>query len=389
VPAPTGETSRSRLHPVVARLAVAHFSVDWFSNSLAPLLPVLIPRLGLSLAGAGTLTMVFQLSSSVAQLLFGGLADRGHAKALLVGGAVATVLCLGVLGLSASWGAVVAALVCGGLGVAAFHPAGAMLAHRFSQGRPGYSMAAYVTAGTLGFAAGPMVLALVAQRFGVASTAWLILPGLLAVGAALWRLPAFAPAATRPRGALGFAALRPYARPLTLLYFLVVIRGFVSASVTTFVPVLLARRGASVTLAAAGVASYFAGGGLGGFFGGSLADTIGHRRVILMSMLFPVPFLVAAPIVPPSLTLIALALAGFFLQSTLPVNVSFGQLIAPVSAATVASLLMGFAWGLGGLLVPMTGIVADRVGLETTMIGLGLIPLIGVALAWPLPRQVR
>lgn len=92
---------------------------------------------------------------------------------------------------------------------------------------------------------------------------------------------------------------------------------------------------------------------------------------------------------PPSLTLVALALAGFFLQSTLPVNVSFGQLIAPVSAATVASLLMGFAWGLGGLLVPMTGVIADRAGLEATMIGLGLVPLLGVALAWPLPRQVR
>ena len=386
---PVGESSRSRLHPVVARLAVTHFGVDWFSNSLAPLLPVLVPRLGLSLAGAGTLTMVLQLSSSVAQVLFGGLADRGYAKALVVGGAVTTVICLGMLGQSGSWAALVAALVCGGLGVAAFHPAGAMLAHRYSQGRPGYSMAAYVTAGTLGFAAGPIVIATVADRFGVASTSWLIVPGLAVVGIALARLPSFAPTASRPRGAFGFAALRPYARPLTLLYFLVVIRGFVSASVTTFVPVLLARRGASVTLAAAGVASYFAGGGLGGFFGGSMADNIGHRRVILMSMLLPVPFLVAAPLVPPSLTLVALALAGFFLQSTLPVNVSFGQLIAPVSAATVASLLMGFAWGLGGLLVPMTGVIADRAGLEATMIGLGLVPLLGVALAWPLPRQVR
>ena len=209
------------------------------------------------------------------------------------------------------------------------------------------------------------------------------------MGTALWRLPGFAPGRRAPRGVLGFAALRPYARPLTLLYFLVVIRGFVSASVTTFVPVLLARRGGSVTLAAAGVAAYFAGGGLGGFFGGSLADTVGHRRVILMSMLMPVPFLVAAPIVPPSLTLVSLALAGFFLQSTLPVNVSFGQLIAPVSAATVASLLMGFAWGLGGLLVPMTGLIADRAGLEATMVGLGLVPLIGVALAWPLPTRVE
>ena len=59
-----------------------------------------------------------------------------------------------------------------------------------------------------------------------------------------------------------------------------------------------------------------------------------------------------------------LAIGGFFLQSTLPVNVIFGQAIAPVSAATVSSLMMGFAWGTGGMTVPLTGFVADRVGIE-------------------------
>lgn len=272
---PVGESSRSRLHPVVARLAVTHFGVDWFSNSLAPLLPVLVPRLGLSLAGAGTLTMVLQLSSSVAQVLFGGLADRGYAKALVVGGAVTTVICLGMLGPERSWAALVAALVCGGLGVAAFHPAGAMLAHRYSQGHPD-PMAALVTAGTLGFAAGPIVVATVADRFGVASTAWLIVPGLAVVGIALARLPSFAPTASRPRRGVrvrGIASVP--ARPLTLLYLLVVIRGFVSASVTTFVPVLLARRGASVTLAAAGVASYSPAAGSAGSSGDRWPTTSG------------------------------------------------------------------------------------------------------------------
>ena len=47
--------------------------------------------------------------------------------------------------------------------------------------------------------------------------------------------------------------------------------------------------------------------------------------------------------------MVPLAIGGFFLQSTLPVNVMFGQALAPVSAATVSSLMMGFAWGTGGL----------------------------------------
>jgi predicted MFS family arabinose efflux permease len=74
-----------------------------------------------------------------------------------------------------------------------------------------------------------------------------------------------------------------------------------------------------------------------------------------------------------------------FLQSTLPVNVTFGQSIAPVSAATVSSLMMGFGWGTGGLSVPFVGMIADRVGIEPTLAGLALIPLAAAALTWPLP----
>ena len=62
--------------------------------------------------------------------------------------------------------------------------------------------------------------------------------------------------------------------------------------------------------------------------------------------------------------MVVLAVGGLFLQSTLPVNVTFGQALAPVSAATVSSLMMGFAWGTGGLSVPLVGLIADRVGIE-------------------------
>ena len=81
------------------------------------------------------------------------------------------------------------------------------------------------------------------------------------------------------------------------------------------------------------------------------------------------------------------AVGGFFLQSTLPVNVTFGQALAPVSAATVSSLMMGFAWGSGGLSVPFVGMVADRIGIEATLRGLALVPLAAAALAMPLPAR--
>ncbi len=43
-------------------MASAHVMVDGYGNIFAPLLPLLIPKMHLSLAAAGTLTMCFSVS---------------------------------------------------------------------------------------------------------------------------------------------------------------------------------------------------------------------------------------------------------------------------------------------------------------------------------------
>ena len=99
------------------------------------------------------------------------------------------------------------------------------------------------------------------------------------------------------------------------------------------------------------------------------------------------PFLLAAPLLSGWLFIVVLATGGFFLQSTLPVNVMFGQALAPVSAATVSSLMMGFAWGMGGFSVPLVGALADRYGIERTLLGLAIIPSIAALLTIWLPAR--
>ena len=68
---------RLGLHPAIWATASTHFIADAYGNMFAPLLPLLIPRLGLSLKTIGVLAMCYQLASSVSQLGFGALADRG------------------------------------------------------------------------------------------------------------------------------------------------------------------------------------------------------------------------------------------------------------------------------------------------------------------------
>jgi MFS transporter, FSR family, fosmidomycin resistance protein len=377
---------RERLHPTVLLMASAHMMVDGYGNIYAPLLPLLIPKLGLSLAAAGTLTMLYQIAASVAQVGFGHLADRWRPRLLVMAGPVVSVLVLSLIGIAPTVGWLAATLIVGGLGAAAFHPPAAALAHRLGGSRPGLAMSVHITGGTLGFSLGPLMFAPAAQHFGLQWTPVLALPGLLVVLFFLSRVPPIVP---HPHDRGGFRALRPYARPLGLLYAIVVLRTLASLSFATFVPVMLTRRGVSVGQAGAVVAVYLFASGIGGFFGGPAADRFGPRRVIAWSLIASTPFLIAAPLLSGWMFVLTLAFGGLFLQSTLPVNVTFGQSLAPVSAATVSSLMMGFAWGMGGFSVPFVGMLADRYGIERTLVGLAITPLFAAACALPLPKTAQ
>jgi MFS transporter, FSR family, fosmidomycin resistance protein len=377
---------RLRLHPTILLMASAHVMVDGYGNIYAPLLPLLIPKLGLSLAGAGTLTMLFQLSASVAQIGFGRLADRWRPRVLVMAGPVLSVCILSLIGLASSAEMLAAILVVGGLGAAAFHPPAAALAHRLGGERPGLAMSVYITGGTLGFSLGPLMFAPFAERFTLEWTPLLAIPGLLVVAFFLTRVP---PMPLQASAGGGLRALAPYVKPLGLLYAIVVLRTLTAISFATFVPVMLTRQGLSVSQAGSSVALYLFASGLGGFLGGPSADRWGAKRVIALSLVAATPFLFAAPFLTGWAFVVVLAIGGFFLQSTLPVNVTFAQAIAPVSAATVSSIMMGFGWGTGGLSVPLVGMIADRIGIEPTLSALALVPVAAALLTWPLPSHAR
>ena len=373
------------LHGTVVVLASTHFLVDGYGNVLTPLLPLLITDLNLSLAGAGTLQMCFQLANSVAQLGFGHVADRSNPRILLIAGPLLAVAILPFVGLAPTVWVLTAVLIVGGLGGAAFHPPAAALVHRYAGQHRGFAMSFHITSGTLGQAMAPLLFAPFVQRFGLSATPWLVIPGVaVLIGFLLRRLPPMERLHESGSGG-GFRALRPYARPLSLLYVIVVLRTLTAISFGTFIPVMLTRRGMSLAEAGTAASIFLCAVGAGGFVGGPLADRFGARRLIVLSLVAAVPFLAAAPLFDGWWLVALIAVGGFLLQSTLPVNVTFAQTIAPISAATVSSLMMGFAWGVGGLAAPLVGMVADRIGIERTLMLMAFTPLVAAALALPLP----
>jgi FSR family fosmidomycin resistance protein-like MFS transporter len=374
------------LHPTVLLMAGTHFIVDGYSNIYAPLLPLLIPRLSLSLATAGTLAMCFQLANSVSQLGFGALADRWRPRVLVIAGPLVAVLMLSMVGLATSPLVLGVILVLGGFGGAAFHPPAAALVYRLAEQRnKATAMSAHLSGGSLGFSLAPIMFAPFVAAMGLGYSPLIMIPGLIALSWTLRQVPTMELPHKHERSTL--ATLKPAAVPLSLLYFTIVLRTATTYGFMTFTPTLLTQSGFTIAEASTAVSLYLFASGVGGFLGGPIADRIGPRRVIVWTMITAVPFMALAPHLPPIGFTAMIAIGGLLLQSTLPISVTFAQTFVKGGAATVSSLMMGFAWGMGSLTVPLIGMGADRFGIQPTLAIVAFIPLLGAALAWQLPEK--
>jgi len=374
--------------PRLALLALAHFSTDAYSSFFSPLLPLLVTKLDMSLTRVGTLVALASVASSFAQPLFGLVSDHLRRPWFVAFGPLTAAVFLSSIGAAPSYGTLVALLMLGGLGVAAFHPQAAALAGGLTS-RRSLAMAVFVTGGTLGFALGPLLAVLVAGAFGLERTWLAAAPGLLMSGLLLAWFIRVRPQPREGRSRPRLAGLRPVLRPLALLYAVVVCRSAVSYGFMTFLPLYLNRRGWSVQQAGSLLTLHLVCGALGGFLGGWVADRWGGRRVVVRSFVAAAPLYVAFLFLPDWRGLACLVLGGFFLQSSLPVNVVMGQELSPQHASTIASLLMGAAWGVGALLIGPVGALADARGLHTALLALTSLLGVGLMCALTLPTKTR
>ena len=373
---------RSSITPRLGLLTVGHLTIDSYSSFFAPLLPLLVKKLDLNLTLVGTLVALASITSSFSQPLFGLASDRLRRPWFVAFGPLTAAVFMSGLGLAPNYAALVALLMLAGLGVAAFHPQSAALVAAATE-RKGMAMAFFVTGGTIGFSIGPMFAVGIVNAFGLERTWIAAIPGIIVSGLLLaW----FVRVTPRPRHEMKpppLHRLRPVAGPLSLLYLVTVARAAVSYGFMTYLPLYLTGRGYTLSQSGAVVSLYLLLGSLGGFLGGWLSDRIGGARVILASFVTATPAFFAFLVLPDHAGLPCLIAGSFLLQTSLPVNVVLGQELSPEHSSTIASLLMGAAWGFGALIVGPIGALADRQGLHTglaALSGMLVVGLVGAAL---------
>ena len=214
-----------------ALLFVGHLLNDGFACFFAPLLPLLIDRLDLSLALAGALGTIRIVTNSLLQPGLGHLIDRVQRPWLVVAGPFMTVLAMSFIGRVGSFTQLLIIMLISGAGTALFHPAAAALVAADRPQRHGTLMAFFSSGGALGGAVAPIVIVAFVERFSLLQTPWLIAPGLLML--ALFALPLRRVLPLMERKDVQRTRLRELPSRLVLLWFVIVMSSACSTAFAT------------------------------------------------------------------------------------------------------------------------------------------------------------
>lgn len=368
-------------------LTAGHFINDMYCGFLAPLLPLLMLKYDLSLTRTAALATVLSITASFIQPLQGYLADKLGKHYFVALGPLLTAAFLSMIGLAPDYGTLVVLLILGGIGTSMFHPQAASMVVSASGPRQGLGMSVFVTGGTLGVAVAPMIIMGVVSLWGLEKSWITIFPGIVIAVLLLRYSPAIVPHHQNVRaGTLDHHPRRNRYLFLGLLTGMSVLRATVIVTLNNFSPLYMTKIGFGPEIAALSVSVLLLAGGIGSFLGGIISDWMGRKLMLALSLIFSIPFSVLYVWTPGWPKFIFLALAGFSLSASLPVTVLIAQGIAPKRTGLASSLMMGFCWGIAGLMLTPLGALAEHIGLESMLFIVALLPLIALLLVFPIPK---
>lgn len=366
-------------------LYAAKFLITSYTSILAPLLPVLMANLQFSLTQAGVLVSVFSLFNSLLQPLFGWIQDRIGYHVFLCAGPLWAGLCMGALGAAPNFGSLVLLLLLGGLGICAFHPASFAAVGGIGPERRAIVISFLLLAASLGFVVGPVLISLYVSAAGMEHLLFIAVPGILTSLVLCRIIPRSGPSVRGKEKPL--RAFTSAAALIAPLFLFVLCISITAMNLYSFVPIMLREKGAAVSVTGFFLSAFAMGCALGPLSGSLLARRFGRSKVIVLSTVLSIAFLLvflkARSATPGQMT--SFFLLGLFLMGPFSILMDMAQERAPRYLSTVSSLLGGFAWGCGGVLVIFFAMIGEVWGIENVIGGLLLFLLINLGLAFKAP----
>ena len=372
---------------LVLGLSAAHFLHDAFTALLAPLLPLLIHNLGISLFLAGSLAVAIQLPSLLNPFL-GYLTDRYRLHRILViiaPGTTGVLMCL--MGLAPSYGVLAILLLTAGFSVAAMHVAGPVLVGEYAGCEIGRGMGFFMVGGELARTAGPLLAVQLVSAFGMDGM-WRAAPAAVASSLILWwRLAGVGVQRTTGPPSSLLAVWRHARKTIAAVGGILMARAFMAGALTTFLPTFIYGEGHGLWIANISLSVLELSGAAGALTMGTLSDRLGRRRVLAGAVALAPPLMLLFLISGGTLRLFVLAALGFVTLSTTPVLMAVMIENSGANPATVNGTFMMMNFAIRGLVILLVGVLGDFLGLRGAFFTCAVMATLGLPFVRLVPAR--
>jgi MFS transporter, FSR family, fosmidomycin resistance protein len=388
----------SRPRAVLGTAAATHFVHDGFADVLYVLLPLWATEFALSFAQVGFLRTAYTGGMSLFQLPAGFLAERWGERRLLAAGTAVTACGFIAFGAAGGFGSLVLFLVAAGLGSGVQHPlSSSLVSGAYESKRRRAALGTYNFSGDLGKVAVPAMVALattiVGWRAAAAAYGVIGLAAAVVIFGVLARLGAGDRAMSSPTTAAE--------GPASPGWGIVDRRGFVSLSAIgivdngtrtaflTFLPFALIAKGLTVAGVGGALALVFAGGAIGKFVCGLIAERVGVIRTVVVTEAVTALGILAIVGAPLPVALAVLPPLGVALNGTSSVlYATVADLVAPARRSRAYGLYYTLSIGASAIAPSVYGVVSDAFGVATTLTVTGVLVLVTIPLCLALRPSV-
>jgi FSR family fosmidomycin resistance protein-like MFS transporter len=362
-------------------LMAGHLVTDINTGALPAFLPFIKESLSLSYIMTASIILIFNITSSVIQPVFGYFSDRWSARWLLPTGCFVASLGLSLLGFGSSYAWIFLFTALGGLGQGSYHPEGFKTVSFLSEEKKATAISLFLVSGGLGLSLGPIMATLFFKFLGLKGSL-LFLPLGIAMAVIFlvtshWKVKTDLPI-RKAKGSETPGSKRQRF-PMVLLLLMVVLRSATRLSLTTFVPFYFINILQRDPLVVGKYLSIFLlAGAVGSLAGGPAADRYGYKSTVLFGLGLTSIFLHLFFYSNGTESLIFFAVAGLVLNSSNAITMAMGQSYMPQNLGMASGLILGLGMGVGGIGTTILGWVADQWGLPFTLHIIFILPLLSL-----------
>ena len=373
----------------VLLVSITHFIHDVYSSFLSPLLPLLVEKLSMNLTQAGFLGTITQLPALINPLI-GRWADQGNKiRWFIILAPSLTAIPMSLLGLAPSYGVVILLLFITGISTSLFHVPAPVMVARFSGNRKGQGMSFFMIGGEFSRTVGPLAAVGAVSLWGLEGYYPIMVVGFVSSIFIALRLKDSTVSISKSDPVPLLKSWKEIKAVMKPLAFILLARGFMHGSLSTFLPIFIRQETGSLWLAGAALAMYEAAGVIGIFSSGPLSDKLGRKRV-LGFLLMSAPFFLFLFVALPGWAKIpALICTGITLLSTTPVMLAMVQEQSKNSPSAANGFFMMVSFITRSAVILLVGISGDLVGLKTTYYICACLGLLGIPFLGMLPGKVE